>query len=370
MKPTGRQRLANLALLAAASVVGLLVCEGLVRVLGFGTERFEAVAGIPFKHRANIRFVNRKENPNRVVMNNWGFHDRRRDPETPGYRILVLGDSFVEGLQVAVEDLFTSRLELLLRRRDPEVEVVNAGLGGIGTAHEFLIWRDFFHERIRLDHVLLVFCNGNDLANNHPLLESAVNGNETENKAFVRPTGEVYVVPRGARRQRLADRVASVSVLARTVRRKLYLLRKSLRRKLAAAQAGTGTAGDPGPPPPAPELGEAWDQAIAGTLRLLDRWHGELRAAGVEFSVAIMPWADHGSDNPYGHPRKAAFAERLRELAAERGFDLLELRYGDREPVEIFSFDGVTLGHFNPRGHALVAELLGDWLANRVRTPS
>src|SRR5262245_15424435 len=53
---------------------------------------------------------------------------------TGKYRILVLGDSFTEGVQVKEEELFSARLEKL----DDELEVMNAGVGGYGTVQEYL----------------------------------------------------------------------------------------------------------------------------------------------------------------------------------------------------------------------------------------
>jgi hypothetical protein len=50
------------------------------------------------------------------------------------YRILILGDSFTEGVHVKEAELFSSRLEKI----DNEVEAVNAGVGGYGTVQEYL----------------------------------------------------------------------------------------------------------------------------------------------------------------------------------------------------------------------------------------
>jgi hypothetical protein len=68
----------------------------------------------------------------RVVLNEQGFHDRERAlAKAPGVvRIGVFGDSMVEGWQVPVDALFTSRLEDALRADGREVEVVNLGYSG------------------------------------------------------------------------------------------------------------------------------------------------------------------------------------------------------------------------------------------------
>lgn len=70
-----------------------------------------------------------------------------RSPEYPypkpegTRRILVLGDSFTEGYDVEVEDLFTTILEDRLRKSLPgNFEVVNAGTGGYSTDQEYLFY--------------------------------------------------------------------------------------------------------------------------------------------------------------------------------------------------------------------------------------
>jgi hypothetical protein len=76
------------------------------------------------------------------------------------YRILALGDSFVEGVQVKEEELFSTGLE----KMDPELEVMNAGVGGYGTVQEYLY---LTKEGLRFnpDLVLLMFYD-NDLSDN------------------------------------------------------------------------------------------------------------------------------------------------------------------------------------------------------------
>ncbi|MGH2611005.1 MAG: SGNH/GDSL hydrolase family protein, partial [Tepidiformaceae bacterium] len=64
-----------------------------------------------------------------------GFNDREYGPK-PGPRVLLLGDSYTEGAGVAKHERFSARLEGLLRRTGPTVEVVNAGGSGLDTFEE------------------------------------------------------------------------------------------------------------------------------------------------------------------------------------------------------------------------------------------
>ena len=79
----------------------------------------------------------------------------------PGaFRILTLGDSFTEGVQVGETDLFTARIE----NADARLDVINAGVGGYGTVQEYLYLRSL-GIRFHPDLVLLMAYE-NDLIDN------------------------------------------------------------------------------------------------------------------------------------------------------------------------------------------------------------
>jgi hypothetical protein len=92
---------------------------------------------------------------------------------SPGvYRILVLGDSFVEAAQVAERGRFLARLDEILNPSDGphRFELIDGSSGGWGTAQEYLYLQDE-GPRYRPDLVLLAFFVGNDVANNSLDLE-------------------------------------------------------------------------------------------------------------------------------------------------------------------------------------------------------
>jgi hypothetical protein len=96
-----------------------------------------------------------------VQNNSEGFRDVEHDlskKEKP--RLAVLGDSYVWGYDVEAEERFTE----LLRKRIPEIEIFNCGVGGYGTCQERVLY-DRKVRRYEPDAVLLVY-SGNDRANN------------------------------------------------------------------------------------------------------------------------------------------------------------------------------------------------------------
>jgi hypothetical protein len=76
---------------------------------------------------------------------------------------LILGDSFTQGAQVELEDLYSTKLNL----RFPDKVVVNAGISGMGIAHEY---RYFVEKGRRLQPTLVILRLGsfNDLMNVGP----------------------------------------------------------------------------------------------------------------------------------------------------------------------------------------------------------
>ncbi len=58
------------------------------------------------------------------------------------YRILVMGDSFAEGISVEFEDLFSEVVQDRLNERgDQQVEVINLGVAGYSTDQELLLFQ-------------------------------------------------------------------------------------------------------------------------------------------------------------------------------------------------------------------------------------
>ncbi|MFX0197130.1 MAG: SGNH/GDSL hydrolase family protein [Candidatus Hodarchaeota archaeon] len=97
-----------------------------------------------------------------VKTNSLGLRDKEYDlSRTDVKRILLLGDSFVFGHGVNIEDCFDSRLEELLNRSGESFFVINAGVGGWGSLQEFAYAKDNF-ALFNPDIIVVTFC-GNDL---------------------------------------------------------------------------------------------------------------------------------------------------------------------------------------------------------------
>jgi hypothetical protein len=96
-----------------------------------------------------------------VRINSRGYRGREYPWDAAaGFRVLGLGDSFAFGFGVKEDDTYLARLERALAGR--QVEVINAGLAGMGPDNEArLLAKD--GAALRPDLVLLGFFVGNDL---------------------------------------------------------------------------------------------------------------------------------------------------------------------------------------------------------------
>lgn len=95
--------------------------------------------------------------------NSLGLRDRERSYQAAaGYeRILALGDSFVEGYTVALENTVTQRLERDLGERGCRVDVINGATTGYSTDQEYVFYG---HEGVRYSpRVVLLFFYQNDV---------------------------------------------------------------------------------------------------------------------------------------------------------------------------------------------------------------
>jgi hypothetical protein len=108
-----------------------------------------------------------------VRTNSLGLRGPALGPKGQAFRILALGDSFTLGLQVPEEQTWTHLLSLsLTEKMGREVQVLNAGVDGYGTAQATEQMRRLAPET-QPDWAILAFYLGNDLRDNTLLEERA-----------------------------------------------------------------------------------------------------------------------------------------------------------------------------------------------------
>jgi lysophospholipase L1-like esterase len=133
--------------------------------------QWDPVTGLKLVPHKQGRYVKRGLFDVPVTVNSAGFRDRDHSLErTSGTRrIVVVGDSFVEALQVRFEQSITSLLESRLQASGVHAETINLGVSGTGTARQYLAVREY-GLRYKPDLVLLFFV-GNDVSDNSRRLQ-------------------------------------------------------------------------------------------------------------------------------------------------------------------------------------------------------
>jgi lysophospholipase L1-like esterase len=406
----------KLALAVLSVVVTLGVVEGVFRLLGYDPVydvysqpeeffRADPVLGWSFTPGARDEYVGPRPFPvefrTDVRINSLGLRGPELDSvPAGGLRVLVLGDSWVAGLEVPEDRTYSAVLaDELTDRLGVPVQVVNAGVRGYGTDQAWLLYR----ERLRqLDPDLVVYhTTGNDPEDNtvvhrmHRVFSKPAFALEADGdlRSVGRPVrshaqcSEYRIVDGEIRRidgpraralcwaqTRLSDHSAFFSFVTERIRgnpdlvRRLYGLsfpdesrppgadddttddhRGNDDAPDRPATGGDAPAGTTAPPPaPAPGPPPALDGAHRLTSVLVEHLAADVRADGAGFVLV-------GHSNDLG---------------------ALDLPAFDRDGIEIMRTDAALTdpdnqlipndGHPNELGHRRIAEVLADQLQPRL----
>ena len=321
--------------------------------------------------------------------------DGRRDLERPvakppgTYRVLLLGDSFVEAMQVPIEQTFARHLEAALTRKGgPPVEVISMGVSGYGTASQYLWYRE--HGRAyQPDLVLLSFYPGNDVRNNSPTLEPTLRPQYDGDGNLLRVNGGKSgdatpgaEAPRG---------LLATSAAYTYVRKMLLTQHPALAERLATLGVVNRAALRPVPMADgvpvdywvyAADAPPVWRDAWAHTEHLLAGLRDAVAADGAHFAVMIVTareqiypgdwqqlldtypamrqinWDLNGPER-----RVLAWCERATVPCIQLSPAFVARR--DEQRLH-FHFDG----HWTPAGHALAAETVANFLRGPAWPPA
>lgn len=372
-----RRLAARLLLVLGGLLLGLLMVEAAFRLAGpnipldLTMARFQAYHPVyGFFHQPGVSgWVRTDEFTSFVKFNTQGLRGPEVSIPKPAgtFRALVLGDSVVEGAQVAEDATMVGRLrtELAALAGGRRVETVNAGVAGFGTGQQLL-----FLEREGLayqpDLIVLVFTIANDPADNslavaqrHKLAAErrpffVLQGSTLELQPFQAPPPERW----SGLRTVLRDN----SVVFTTL--ELWWIGKTV----ARAQGSVVPPQDAEHEVYLNEVGDDWRSAWEVTEALLARVQATADAAGVPLLVVLSPselqvyddlWAQELADTSQSRRRFSPGVpnDRLTEIADRHGIALLDLRPAFRDeaasggPPVIFRKDG----HWTEHGHAVAA---------------
>jgi hypothetical protein len=311
-----------------------------------------------------------------LQINSLGYRDREHDRVKPAdtVRIAVLGDSFVEARQVALEDTFWHRLggelEACHAFGDRPIEMLSFGTGGYNTSQEYLTLQEHALD-FNPDIVLLVVFAGNDIEGNWRSPE------ESAGWRMPAPTHKIVdgkLVIDSSFDRSPWRRLLYASVHASRLMELINEARRRIRiiewrsSKGEETEAGLGTAVFQR------THSQEWEQAWLVTEALLAEMNNVVRARGAEFLVATVPAAPevtpdrarrqeiekHLGLDDFFYPD-----ERIAGMGAKWGFPVFGLtrelqEIAERERMYMHGFKNTKLGfgHLNEQGHEAVAKLL------------
>jgi lysophospholipase L1-like esterase len=369
-RDAGRQWLPRILALCVSIGVGILFVEIALRALAMDEPRvWEPDPVLGWRHVPGAQCHWRQEGQAFVRINSLGFRDRERTrAKPPGtFRIAVLGDSMTEAVQVDLEQTFTYRLEEMLRGAGRQVEVLNFGMNGYSTTQELLLLKEV--EQYDPDLVILAVFLDNDVAGCHPRLSGSVSspyaavGNEGLQFDFS-PAEQSY-------RHYHREPVHSVRKLSG-----LYRFLRAAPWKRVGAGSGSGhSQGIPLRYRFYQESSPAdWDESwvrFEGVLReflksMNDRnkpWvlvsvpAGQIVNESVWESILQRhPAMRQESWNTQGPEERLAAFAKCHEIPYVQALPAFR-QATDRGPL----FFG-QVGHFTPEGHAVMAEVLNEFL--------
>jgi lysophospholipase L1-like esterase len=383
-----------LLILMGTAAAGLLVEIGL-RIAGVSYPSFyrsDEHTGTSL--RPGIAAWQRNEGEAYVRTNSQGLRDREHAKAKPAntFRIAVLGDSYTEAQQVPMEDAFWAVLERDLKGcaglAGRDVEVINFGVSGYGTAQELITLRRRVWD-YSPDLVILALLTGNDVHDNFRELAG-----DPKRPYFVYQDGALTL---DASFRDSAVYRASETILARLgqwltdysrVLQLLYggrhrLVRIVLYPRPAGDRHGEVGLHDAVYLEPTSSL---WREAWRVTDGLMVLMQSEVREKGADFLVVTL------SNGIQVHPDPAvrrSYMDRLgaadlfypdnriAALGRREGFSVLSLApefqaYAEKHKAFLHGFgNNPGKGHWNQDGHRLAGKAISEKVCEqRLRSSS
>jgi lysophospholipase L1-like esterase len=385
----------NLWLVAGSLCFALLLCEGALRIAGvaYNGSFFQGDTQRGWALRPNAEGWLIGETKNYRRINSDGLHDREHALAKPPHtlRIAVLGDSCTEGAEQPIAKVFVSVLGQQLAHcsalGSKQVEVINFGVSGYGTAQELLTLRSQVW-KYNPDIVLLAFYAGNDVFNNHRDLNPSSGADQCPYFVF---RNDRLVLDDSFRHapdlrksamwwQALRAQIVNHSRVVQLIYSALNAYRQRAAGKHLSAKASEVQLPDMDDQiywPTKPKVKEAWRVTEA----LLSTMNREVRTHGAEFWIVSLWTSQQVSPNPGTRQQfchKLGLANlsypdlRIQALATKEQIPLILLApavAAYTEEHNVFVNGGVLLppgtGHFNELGHRLAGNLIASELCSR-----
>ncbi|MBX2813910.1 MAG: SGNH/GDSL hydrolase family protein [Myxococcales bacterium] len=234
------------------------------------------------EHRSRC-FVNQK-----ISFNFHGMRDKHRSHSPSGQlRIALIGDSYLQGLQVQDHETVSQQLETLLNpsSQPPNAEVLNFGVSSTGTSVQLMRYLTMVRA-FRPDIVILLFTVGNDITDNHPVLKGRRDPLVAKTSPYflLTPSGhlEALITPGMAHQTSTLKIVLGRSLIARLAIQAFSTLRtRAARAQPHHMQTRPSTSET--------HEHQLYEEARTITKLVLQRFAREVNTNQAKFAVAVVP---------------------------------------------------------------------------------
>lgn len=382
-------------LVSMATVVCFSMAEITLRIAGISYPSFyktDEYTGATLRPGANGWY--KKEGIAYISINNDGLRDREHTKKKSlnTIRIAVLGDSYAEAVQIPMEKTFWSIMERELKECEAlcgkDVEVINFGVSGYGTARELLALRHRAWD-YSPDIVVLTITTGNDIRDNSKELNQidyipyfVLEGdNLILDKSYL--NSNEFNLRKGLRARLLEtiinySRIVQISNEARGIIRirKLQKKMQEIAHDLGNNEAGLDNMIYQEPIDP------AWKEAWQITEKLIVQMRNEVKEKGASFLVVTL--TSGIQVNPSSSLRKEFMdklgvkdlfypEKRIKALGEREGIEVLTLAqsfqiYAEQNHVFFHGFQNTTFGsgHWNENGHSLAGKLISKEICQQI----
>jgi len=379
----------NMILVVIGCLVGVLLLEGVLRIVGYSRPVFGMYDfNIGATSRPNTEGWYDGEDIIYIKINEDGIRGPKCVKEKPPgvFRIAILGDSFTASSQVKFEERFSFILQQELnkcRSISKEVEVINFGVDGFGTARAIQMFR---HKAVSYqpDLVLLVFCDSNDVRNNHPTLDRNPflpyfvfhDGQLVLDDSFRRNPEFLHKLKWSNLRNELVKRSRVLQVINKFYEKVIHPLRKQEAPLPVAGYATDKKVIVPASLAPPTDL--VWQEAWLLSEAMIAQLRDDVVGSGAEFWLTVTATGEQVDPDPekrqaamefYGIPTLDYTADRLQAFAEGEGIPFIRLNERMREEAErantnfhYFERKDSTGGHWNRHGHRVVGQIMAERL--------
>lgn len=384
----------NLILVLFGVLAGLIASEVALRSLGVHGAWFSMLDPVlGWTLRPDVEGWHVKEGRALIHINSHGMRDRSRQVTKPEntFRVALLGDSFVEALQMPLEETLGAQLEKKLAScaafGQKQIEVLNFGVSGYGTVQELLQLKhrvSNFHP----DLVIVGFDTVNDVRDNFKTLSTQkirpfLDKNQGAwhfDRSF---RNEDFFLSRTSWYWESYYWLLSHSRIMQLVKRSLLMLKNR-------GNSESGVNDSDGKKESIkeninylsylPPDNEVWSSAWEHTEQAVEMLAEEAKLINTKFILVVLGTGIQ--IHPNGEYRQKRADEygvddwlypdrRLADLGKKTGIEVFSLTLPMMKiaeesaiPLHFLSDLTETWGHWNPKGHEAAATILGNYLCD------